>query len=93
MTKIDQIQNQILEKMTETLSNEQLQKLENVMAIEFHGIEVQEECTQLVTSELRWQKILNTFLASKRTETRLSSTERRARKREKCISQMNAHII
>ena len=56
MTKIDQIQNQILEKMAETLSNEQLQKLENVMAIEFHGIEVQEECTQLVTSELRWQK-------------------------------------
>lgn len=41
MTKIDQIQNQILEKMAETLSNEQLQKLENVMAIEFHGIEVQ----------------------------------------------------
>ena len=68
MTKIDQIQNQILEKMAETLSNEQLQKLENVMAIEFHGIEVQEECTQLVTSELRWQKILNTFLASKRIE-------------------------
>ena len=33
MTKIDQIQNQILEKMTETLSNEQLQKLENVMAV------------------------------------------------------------
>lgn len=55
MTKIDQIQNQILEKMAETLSNEQLQKLENVMAIEFHGIEIQEECTQLVTSELRWQ--------------------------------------
>lgn len=68
MTKIDQIQNSILEKMADSLSDEQLQKLENVMAIEFHGIEVQEECTQLVTSELRWQKILNTFLASKRIE-------------------------
>ncbi len=68
MTKLEQIQNQILEKMAETLNNEQLQKLENVMAIEFHGVEVQEECTQLVTSELRWQKILNTFLASKRIE-------------------------
>ena len=64
MTKIDQIQNSILEKMADSLSDEQLQKLENVMAIEFHGIEVQEEGTQLVTSELRWQKILNTFLAS-----------------------------
>ena len=42
--------------MAETLSNEQLQKLENVMAIEFHGIEIQEECTQLVTSELTMAK-------------------------------------
>lgn len=38
------------------------------MAIEFHGIEVQEECTQLVTSEIHWQKILRTFIASKRIE-------------------------
>lgn len=38
MTKLEQIQNQILEKMAETLNNEQLQKLENVMAIEFHGV-------------------------------------------------------
>ena len=68
MTKLEQIQNQILEKMADSLSDEQLQKLENVLAIEFHGVEVQEECTQLVTSELRWQKILNTFLASKRIE-------------------------
>ena len=41
MTNIEQIQNRILEQMQEILSNEQLQKLENVMAIEFHGIEVQ----------------------------------------------------
>lgn len=51
MTNIEQIQNKILERMQEILSNEQLQKLENVMAIEFHGVEVREECTQLVTSE------------------------------------------
>lgn len=68
VTKIDQIQNSILEKMADTLTGEQLQKLENVMAIEFHGIQVQEECTQLVTSEAKWQKILNIFLASKRIE-------------------------
>ena len=41
MTNIEQIQNKILEQMQEILSNEQLQKLENVMAIEFHGVEVQ----------------------------------------------------
>ena len=54
--------------MQEILSNEQLQKLENVMAIEFHGVEVKEECTDLITSERHWEKILRTFLASKRIE-------------------------
>ena len=68
MTNIEQIQNRILEKMQEILSNEEIQKLENVMAIEFHGIEVQQECTQLVTSESHWEKILRTFIASKRIE-------------------------
>lgn len=34
LTNIEQIQNRILEQMQEILSNEQLQKLENVMAIE-----------------------------------------------------------
>lgn len=68
MTKIEKIQDKILEKMQEVLSNEQLQRLENVMAIEFHGVEVREECTDLVTSERHWEKILRTFLASKRIE-------------------------
>lgn len=68
LTNIEQIQNRILEQMQEILSNEQLQKLENVMAIEFYGIEVQQECTQLVTSESHWEKILRTFIASKRIE-------------------------
>lgn len=68
MTKIEMIQSRIMERMQDILSNEQLQHLENVLAIEFHGIEVQEECTQLVTSEIHWQKILRTFIASKRIE-------------------------
>lgn len=68
MMKIEIIQRKILERMQDVLENEQLQKLENAMAIEFHGIEVQEECTQLVTSETHWEKILRTFLASKRIE-------------------------
>ena len=55
MTKIEMIQSRIMERMQDILSNEQLQHLENVLAIEFHGIEVQEECTQLVTSEIHWQ--------------------------------------
>lgn len=74
MTKIEIIQRKILERMQDVLENEQLQKLENAMAIEFHGIEVQEECTQLVTSETHWEKILRTFLASKRIENCAEAT-------------------
>ena len=60
MTKIEMIQSRIVERMQDILTNEQLQHLENVLAIEFHGVEVREECTQLVTSEIHWQKILRT---------------------------------
>ena len=62
MTNIEQIQNRILEKMQEILSNEEIQKLEIVMAIEFHGIEVQQECTQLVTSESHWERFFEPLL-------------------------------
>lgn len=68
MTEMEKIQCRILEKMQEVLSNEQLQKLENVLVLEFHGIEIKQECTELVTSERHWEKILRTFLASKRIE-------------------------
>lgn len=54
--------------MQEVLDNEQLQKLENVLVLEFHGVEIKQECTGLITSERHWEKILRTFLASKRIE-------------------------
>ena len=68
MTEIEKIQSKILMRMQEILDNEQLQKLENVLVLEFHNIEVKQECTDLVTSERHWEKILRTFLASKRIE-------------------------
>lgn len=68
MTEIEKIQSKILMRMQEILSNEQLQKLENVLVLEFHNIEVKQECTDLVTSERHWEKILRTFLASKRID-------------------------
>lgn len=68
MTEIEKIQSKILMRMQDVLDNEQLQKLENVLVLEFHNIEVKQECTDLVTSERHWEKILRTFLASKRIE-------------------------
>ena len=40
MTEIEKIQSRILMRMQEVLDNEQLQKLENVLVLEFHGVEV-----------------------------------------------------
>lgn len=58
----------VLMEMQECLSEEQLQKLENVLSIQLHGMVVKEECTQLVTSERHWEKILRMYIASKRLE-------------------------
>lgn len=77
MTEIEKIQNNIIEKMATLLNNEQLIQLENVLSIEFHGIEVKEECTQLVTSERHWTKTLKLFIASKRVENCAEGTLQR----------------
>lgn len=60
--------------MQDSLTDEQLQKLENVLAINLHGMEVREECTQLVTSERHWERILKLYIASKRLENCAEST-------------------
>ena len=57
-----------MSSMQDCLDDEQLQKLENTLYIQFHGLKLQEECTQLVTSESHWEKILRLFVASKRLE-------------------------
>lgn len=67
------IQNVIV-AMQDSLTDEQLQKLENVLAINLHGMEVREECTQLVTSERHWERILKLYIASKRLENCAEST-------------------
>ena len=59
------------------LNNKQLIQLENVPSIEFRGIEVKKECTQLVTSERHWTKILKLFIASKRVENYSEGTLQR----------------
>lgn len=60
--------------MAEVLDDEQLQKLQNVLYIQFHGLKLEEEHTQLITSESGWQKILKLYAASKRLENCADST-------------------
>lgn len=59
---------EILAAMQADLSQEQLQKLENVLIIKTHGLVLQEEHTDLVVSERHWEKALRLYLASKRLE-------------------------
>ena len=68
MNNIDNIIKNVVSSMQDCLDDEQLQKLENTLYIQFHGLKLQEECTQLVTSESHWEKILRLFVASKRLE-------------------------
>ena len=58
----------VMAAMQEDLSREQLQKLENVLIMQLHGLEIRKECTRLVTSERHWEKALRLYLASKRLE-------------------------
>lgn len=71
---IDKIIDVVLATMQEDLSQEQLQKLENTLAINFHGLEIKEECTDLVVSERHWEKVLRLYIASKRLENCADST-------------------
>lgn len=71
---IDKIIDVVLATMQEDLSQEQLQKLENTLVINFHGLEIKEECTDLVVSERHWEKVLRLYIASKRLENCADST-------------------
>lgn len=60
--------------MQEVLNEEQLQKLQNVLCIQFHGLKLEEDNMQLITSESGWQNILKLYTASKRLENCADST-------------------
>lgn len=66
MNNIESIIRNVTSAMKEVLNEEQLQKLQNVLCIQFHGLKLEEENTQLITSESGWQKILKLYTASKR---------------------------
>ena len=76
---IENIIRNVTNSMAEVLDDEQLQKLQNVLYIQFHGLKFEEENTQLITSESGWQKILKLYAAVKDWKTvqtaRLSSIQ------------------
>lgn len=71
---VERVIDGIVAAMQEDLTDEQLNKLEQVLIIQLHGFKIEEECTQLVVSEQHWAKILRMYIASKRLENCADST-------------------
>lgn len=71
---IEKVINGIVAAMQDDLTDEQLQKLENVLVMQMHGLRIEEESTELVVSERHWEKVLRLYIASKRLENCADST-------------------
>ena len=71
---VERVIDGIVAAMQEDLTDEQLNKLEQVLIIQLHGFKIEEECTQLVVSEQHWAKVLRMYIASKRLENCADST-------------------
>ncbi len=82
---IEKVINGILEGMEGMLTDDQLQKLENVLVVQLHGLKIEEECTELVVSERHWEKVLRLYIASKRLENCAEST---LQNYERCVRMM-----
>lgn len=64
---VEKLIDDVLTEMAD-LSVEQLQHLANVLTIKLHGYQLVEESTELVVSERHWEKVLRTYIATKRLE-------------------------
>ena len=66
---VEKLIQSVIMAMQDSLDDEQLRMLENVLALNLHGMEIKEECTQLVTSERHWEKDLAHRCRSERSTT------------------------
>lgn len=78
--------------MQEVLEDEQLQKLENTLYINFHGTRVEEKYAQLVTSESHWEKVLKLFVASKRLENCADGGDGTVSRYAECVAKMIEYL-
>lgn len=81
----DKIISNILGAMQEVLTTDQLRSLENTLVIQLHDVEISERCTELVTSDRHWGKVLRLYIASKRLE---NCSEGTLENYQRCISML-----
>ena len=65
---IDNLIDEVTLAMSEELTPEQLQRLNNVLALKLHGHQLVEECTEVAVRENQWERILKLYLATKHLE-------------------------
>lgn len=74
---LEKILENVINAMVPCLDSGQLEKLNNVLYIEFHGVEVMEQCTELAaTGEDGDEAKIRMFLASKKAVNRQDATLR-----------------
>lgn len=72
---VEKILYEICDKMTDSLSQEQIQKLKNVLYIVFHNKIITEECTEIVPTETNEDlELIKMFMVFKRISGRKEST-------------------
>lgn len=64
----EKIIEEIILELEAELTPEQLHHVENILYMKFNGYKVDKEKFELVTSPSHWQKVLKTFLATKKLE-------------------------
>lgn len=72
---VEKILENVVNEMSPNLSQEQLEHLSNVLYVNFHGVEVQEQCTELAaTGEDGDEAKIRMFVASKKAVNRQNNT-------------------
>lgn len=72
---LEMILENVINEMTPHLSGEQLEHLSNVLYVNFHGVEVQKQCTELVNTGIDGDNAkIRMFVASKKAVNRQDTT-------------------
>lgn len=72
---VEKILENVINEMSPHISQEQLEHLTNVLYVNFHGLEVAEQCTELTTSGMDGDEAkIRMFVASKKAVNRQTNT-------------------
>lgn len=75
ITLIEKIIENVINEMTPFLEQKQIEHLNNILYVNFHGVEVQEQCTELISTGTTGDEAkIRLFIASKKAVNRQNGT-------------------